>query len=401
LSNSNDVALARHRSRFARHAGDLDPRVLSALRIDAVLLQFCDVVVTVCSILSDATDPRPWQERLDDAFRHVEADSVVAGLEDIAASQTQAAVDTWVRKVRTVGYKAFARRLLGAATYDQLEHALYEDAAVVALAVRRGVRAAMPFVVAWEDALAVMSREQLSTLTSIDVLGLNVGKLIHDLDALLGDRVLPALPVEVVAAHSGDLVSLNELTGTVRAAVSSGALRQLTRVSEPLVRKLAGARDALEYSADGVSQAASSLVELIDRVIRESVDEATALAWIDSQLRDNPDLTYLTPAGLRRPTKRGELLCLVYAGGSVSRPATEQDDGSGPSFVHQVLVGVIVSPRTRLQHLKHADDASEDDREQLKNLLSAIEGALMLSLLLQQLTVAPSQSSESPELEPA
>jgi hypothetical protein len=64
----------------------------------------------------------------------------------------------------------------------------------VALAVRRGVRAAMPFVVAWEDALAVMSREQLSTLTSIDVLGLDVGKLIHDLDALPGDRVLPALP---------------------------------------------------------------------------------------------------------------------------------------------------------------------------------------------------------------
>ncbi len=88
------------------------------------------MVVTVCSILSDATDPRPWQERLDDAFRHVEADSVVAGLEDIAASRTQAAVDTWVRKVRTVGYKAFARRLLGAATYDQLERALYEDAAV-------------------------------------------------------------------------------------------------------------------------------------------------------------------------------------------------------------------------------------------------------------------------------
>jgi hypothetical protein len=246
LSSSNDVTLARHRSRFASQAGDLDPRLLAALRMDTVLLQFCDVVVTVCSILSDATDTRPWQERLDDAFRQVEADSVVAGLEDIAACQTQAAVDALLRKVRTVGYKAFARRLLGAATYDELERTLYEDAAVVALAVRRGVRAAMPFVVAWEDALAVMSREQLSTLTSIDVLGLNIGKLIHDLDALLGDRVLPAIPVEVLAAHHGDLLSLNELAGTVRAAVSSGALRQLSRVSEPLVRKLAGARDALE-----------------------------------------------------------------------------------------------------------------------------------------------------------
>ena len=85
---------------------------------------------------------------------------------------------------------------------------------------------------------------------------------------------------------------------------------------------------------------------------------------------------------------------------SVGRPPSRMT-GRDRRSCTRVLVGVIVSARTRLQHLKHADDASEEDREQLKDLLSAIEGALMLSLLLQQLTVAPSQSSESSELEPA
>ena len=270
--------------------------------------------------------------------------------------------------------------------YDQLERALYEDAAVVALAVRRGVRAAMPFVAAWEDALAVMSREQLASLTTIDVLGLNIGKLVHDLDALLGDRVLPRTPSRgrVGARHQG--VSLDDLSATIRTAVTSAAQRQLTRVNNPWYRKLAGARDALEYSADGVSQAASSLVELIDRVIRESLDGASVLDWIDSQIPSTPDTTYLTPKGVRQPTKHGELLCLVYGGGSVSRQPSEHDDGTGPSFVHQVLAGVMVSARSKLQALKHADEASEADREQLKALLSAMEGALMLGLLLQQLT---------------
>ena len=391
MSGAEDLALADHRSKFVLQARDLDPRLLSALRIDAVFLQLCDALVTVCSVLSDSSDPRPWQEQLDEVFRQVDAAQVMAGLEDIVENRSLEAADAWIRQVRTVGYRAFARRLVGAATYDRLERALYEDAAVVAFAVRRGVRAAMPFVVAWEDALAVMTPQQLSALTSFDVLGLNVGKLIYDLDALLGDKLLPAFPADVLALHRADVVNLSELRDTFRARVSSTAVRQLTRVNQSLVRKLAGARDALEHSADGVSQAASSLVELIDRVLRESSDQDSVLEWIDEEVADSPGLTWVDDQGQRRPTKRGEVLCLMYAGGSVKREATEHDDGLAPLFVHQILAGVVVSARTKLQQLKHADEATEEDREQLSALLSAIEGALMLGLLLQQ--VAPPRAT--------
>ncbi len=122
---------------------------------------------------------------------------------------------------------------------------------MVALAVRRGVRGALPFVTAWEDALAVMSPEQLARATTVDVIGLNVGKLIHQLDSMLGEKVLPVLPMEVVDARAADFMDTTQLAAIVRENLSSSARHQLMRANEPLVRKLSGARDALKHSADG------------------------------------------------------------------------------------------------------------------------------------------------------
>ena len=148
--------------------------------MEPVVLQFTDVVVTVCSVLTNEQDSRPWQDRLEDAFQELDpdVDAVVGGLETFARDETRVAVEAWVRKVRRVGYQAYARRLLGTAEYERLERALREDAAVVALAVRRGVRAAMPFVVAFEDGLEVMTKEQLAQVRAVNLLGLNLS-LIH------------------------------------------------------------------------------------------------------------------------------------------------------------------------------------------------------------------------------
>ena len=58
-------------------------------------------------------------------------------------------------------------------------------------------------------------------------------------------------------------------------------------------------------------------------------------------------------------------------------------------------------PDQSCKALKHADEATEADREQLKALLSAMEGALMLGLLLQQATTGNVQASEPAESQPA
>lgn len=369
-----------------RRAGDLRPRVLSALKIEPVVLQFTDVVVTICSLLMDDRDCRPWQERVEGAFQELDSDvkAVVRGIEEFAQDETRAAVEGWVRKVRQVGYRAYARRLLGAAEYDRLELALREDAAVVALAVRRGVRAAMPFVAAFEDGLEVMTAEQLSQVRAVDLLGLNVGQLMHKLDAAILEHVWPQLPMEAVSTRDDDSLGLEQFTDEIRAKVTTGATNHLTRVNEPLVRKLTGARDAMKYSADGVSQAASSLVELIDRTLREGTEDRKVLEWIDRELVGTSDVTYVTANGERRPSTRGSTFYFLYGGGSVAREPSGSDDGTGPSFLHEVLASVVVVARKKLQRLKHADSTDPDEREHLDKLLAAVEGAMWLGLWLHQ-----------------
>jgi len=87
--------LDAHRSRFVARARDLEPGLLSALRLDEVALSSADVLVRVCSLLTDGTDGRPWQERLEDAFQGgPKPEVVVARLEDLANGDLQSAIET-------------------------------------------------------------------------------------------------------------------------------------------------------------------------------------------------------------------------------------------------------------------------------------------------------------------
>lgn len=247
--------------------------------------------------------------------------------------------------------------------------ALKEDAAVAALAVRRGVRAFMPFAVAWQDAIGVMTREQLAAATKMDLLALNAVKLVVDLDSLLGEKIFSALPMEVTMATEDDLEAwehdeVASLIERFRTLVSKASALRVERANSPLVRRIRERRDALEYSADGVSQAANSLIELIDRLMREMFNQATVLRWLDANFPGDTSLIHVE-RGQRRPTKRDEALCLVYGGGSAARPSTETDDGTGPSIIHDALARAIVVARTNLQRVKHSDGDLHSDREEL------------------------------------
>ncbi|GAA4510829.1 hypothetical protein GCM10023191_074030 [Actinoallomurus oryzae] len=248
------------------------------------------------------------------------------------------------------------------------------------------MRALMPFAVAWQDAIGVMTREQLASASKMDLLALNTVKLVVDLDALLGEKIFSALPMEVTMATEDDLEAweydeVAALIDRFRTLVSKASTLRVELANSPLVRKIKGARDALDHSADGVSQAANSLIELIDRLMRETFDQATVLRWLDANFPGDTSLIHIE-RGQRRPTKRAEALCLVYGGGSAARPSTETDDGTGPSIIHDALARAIVIARTNLQRLKHSDGDLHSDREELRMLMSAVEGALMIGLLL-------------------
>ncbi|MEU0032118.1 hypothetical protein [Streptomyces sp. NPDC006335] len=356
-----------------------------------------DIIVSICKSLTDSTDPRPWQEKLEDCFASFDVEVFEEFFRTFSEEFKEEEVKNWIDRLSSENYKSFVERLLGAARYRQLIDAVKEDGAVVTLAIRRGVRALMPFAVAWGDALSLMSKEQMKVAKRTDALAFNAVQLIVSLDDFLGEKLLPELPMEGTAATSSDLAAWapdgpEALAAQFRTLVTEASTRRLERANSPLVRKIRGARDALTYSADGVSQAANSLIELLDRVMREAFPPAEVLRWVDGNLPEEEGLTYIKD-GQRAPTKRAEALCFVYGGGSVMPVEPNQYE---LSVFHDVVALVLVSARTKLQKLKHADSGTPEEREQLIAVLAAIEGALMLGLTIGGLSADPQSPYELP-----
>lgn len=135
-------------------------------------------------------------------------------------------------------------------------------------------------------------------------------------------------------------------------------------ISSQLSRKVQGAKDAMSYSVDGVSQAANSLVELIDRLLRQAFTEADVIAWSTTHFPDDARMFHQG-----RPTTRAKALCFVYAGLDVPEP---------PSVLHELVASGIVATRRRLEKLKHADLGTDEERDLLAAYLNSVEGFLTL-----------------------
>ncbi|MCX5063790.1 MULTISPECIES: hypothetical protein [unclassified Streptomyces] len=380
---------------FARH---LDPKVCTALRLDDALITGAELLVSVCRALTDSESPLPWQDRLEKVMEAMDLQQLEIGIESIVGQfRTPEEAKTWANSVQRVNYQLFACRLLGAAEYRRFVSAVREDGAVVALAARRALRALMPFAVAWSDAVSSMSQDQRKAVSKREILALDLVRGIAVVDKALGEKILKDLPMELTVATCEDLTGwepedLREIVSSLRDRVAEASAERLQRENSQLVRKVRGARDALKYSEDGVSQAANSLIELIDRIMREAFRPKDVLAWIKANLPDEPLLTYIKD-GKEAPTKRGEALCFVYSASSVAREANEYDDGAGPALIQDVLARILVSTRDKLQKLKHSDGGTQEERERLLALFSALEGALLLGLIVRNSAPATNQSA--------
>ncbi|MEU0039997.1 hypothetical protein [Streptomyces sp. NPDC006333] len=309
-------------------------------------------------------------------------DTLTTISDDFEEEKTKA----WLEQFNGPSYQKFVKKILGAAQYRLLIKAFKEDAAVMALALRRVTRALMPFSIAWHDAKTLVSQNQIKPANRAQLLDFNTVDLMVSLDKFLGEKVLSVLPMSLTRATEADLASWSkdEVDGLVtnfRALVTEASTKKVERANSSLVRKIRGARDALRYSEDGVSQAANSLIELLDRIMREAFPPNVVLAWTAENLPDEPEMTHIKQ-GVRQPTKRAEALCFVYGASSVheGRMENEYDDGTGPGVFQDLLARVLVSARNKLQKLKHADGGTEEEREQLSSVLAALEGGLMLGL---------------------
>ncbi|MFE3687778.1 hypothetical protein ACFXPM_31750 [Streptomyces sp. NPDC059095] len=378
------------RSRVAEFIRRLDPDIRMALHFDEAAIVGADLLVSLCRVLMDDVASQPWQDRLDALFEELDLADVETGL-DFALDQLgdREQATAWLNSFKGRDYQLFALRLLGAADFRRLGEALKEDGAVVALAVRRGIRALMPFAVAWNDALNNMTENQRKASSKPELLSLELARGLAQVDELFGEKIIATLPMQLTAATANDLSSwrpddLTEIVTGIRHRVAESSAKRLERENSQLVRKIRGAKDALMHSEDGISQAANSLIELIDRILREAFSKDEVLAWIEANLPDAPLLTY-EKDGKTQPNKRAEVLCFVYRGGPITREANEYDDGEGPSLIHDVLARVVVATRDSLQKFKHNDAGTQEEKDRLLSLLTGLEGALLLGLSLSQI----------------
>jgi hypothetical protein len=242
-------------------------------------------------------------------------DDMPAKLEQLSAE----GLPRWAKRLTRDGHwKRFAERLVGPKSYARLGVALREDSTVVAHGLRGLVRMIRPYAAAFDDIVHVLGPDQMAALRDLPGgLVASALRFVVQLDSFLEDLVASDFDWSLLSAFGSaggdEPADLDEILEQVRPLISGTLQAQLAELNTRLVRKLRGVRTALEVSDDGVSQAANSLVELIDWLLRSAFEDDEVLRWLDQTGLENE--WYTDPqSGKQRPTKKGQALCFVHGG---------------------------------------------------------------------------------------
>ncbi len=278
-----------------------------------------------------------------------------------------------ITRVKSSTWRAFLRRLIGAAAFDKLAAAGRDDAKVITEVVDWAAVRMEPFAVAFDDCMSVLGSERVCELFGIEeaVTAFDLIRRIHLASTKLRAESLGDVDVDRAALEP--ITDVAEFVDELRAVTSGPTRVALGQLSSQLSRKLEGARFALDQSIDGVSQAANSLVELLDRMLRTAFPPAEVLAWLADSGRSGPEYVHYPSVNSPRPTKRAEALCFIY-GGAVSE--------NGPISILDAFADVVVKIRNDLQDIKHSDSASRTEAEKVRGLIHSVEGFMTIIIRL-------------------
>lgn len=375
------------RSALAAELRSMPPRVLALFRIPTDLIPMLDAATATIHDLLNDDDPRQWDQKLADGMHYFEAvdfedklearlDAVAEWLENKTADEQRNAVERYVRRFKNGNIPRFLLRLLGSGRYLRLKNAAEKDYALCLLGARRLLRIALPFAQALEDAFSLLSDKErlpISKTPSAEAAYLQLLlKLDEMIDSFLVKRSMdfsglgyPARTTELSILDVG----IADLIRSLQTLLDVDMETQAAELSDILRRKFRGFEQALNNSDDGVGQAATSLIELIDRLLRTAFSSEEVLEWVSTHRSDDASLVYKKD-GKIHPGKRAQILCFAYAG---QPPADE-------SRLNDVLATSIMNVRTAAQKIKHADRGTPEEAEQLRALMQAARGALVFLL---------------------
>lgn len=271
--------------------------------------------------------------------------------------------------------KGFLLRLLGAAHYHRLSGALAEDGGILLLAARRLMRYFMPFATALDDVAAVLPQSKKSIFKGLADQAQPYLSLFYSLDQKIDELVASkSVPFEDLPFREDEQraldIGVDILTKMLRQDIEAETLSHADGLSDILGRKLRGFADALHQSADGVSQAANSIVEFIDRLLRTAFSEKEVLTWVQQHAAENSDLLYSEHSGRSRPTKLAQAMCFVHAGAA----PVEEDE-----WKKMVALG-IVEVRRKSEKIKHSDAGTDQETAELLELMNALRGFFIFSI---------------------
>ena len=354
-------------------------RLLSAgrrriLRITDRQLDIADLCFRAIRLMLDDRDSRPMWDRLEDLAVEIRDAVGPLDLETLDLdSDSEITLPYWLCRASDSEYRRFVRRLLGAAWCDRFAKALRQDAATIVVGLRRYLRYLLPVAAATDRCIRVLTPQQQARIEGIESLARSTAlELVVQFDSLVPRLEAAGVRLDAGIARASELVDLpgpfRKFAHSMDIAVSDQSADIIEGLSASLTRKVKGARDALTFSADPVSQGANSLLELIDRVLRHAFAPEYVVEWIGSCFpAQRGQLTHVKQ-GKQWPTKKGQALCFVYAG---EKPVDS-------TMVHQLIVEVIVAVRRKLERLKHADACTDAEREELVALLEAVEACFVL-----------------------
>ena len=367
------------RSELARELRSLPPGQRKALHLEDWMVDIVEVITTVAIVMNDPADTRPPGTRIDQLFNSGQLPTAPpAEIENWTAQLTEDVVPRWAKQVRAASWRRFLRQLLGAAAYDRLAAALIADATHITRGLQQLARVLRPYALALDNCASQLPPNVIADLGLFKIHGTSLLRLLVALDAAMTDLLDLRFDFSAIKfdpdATDFDLAAL---VAEVGAILSTGTRATLDEISSRLVRKLAGAATALDVSEDGPAQAASSLIELIDRLLRATFPDDEVLAWLSDTGRTGDDYTH-DKNGKERPTKRAQALCFIYGG-----------QRADPSPFHELAATALVTARAKLQRIKHADAGTPEEAALVATLISTIEGFLTLAIRVGWLALPP------------
>jgi hypothetical protein len=369
----------------------LSPRIRRTIGVSETMLLLLDAAVSMVRVMMDSSDNRPAMERFSEVAERIKIPEVNEAQLEIFKRKIEEPgyVDHTIRKwtLLTSGTRKFLVRSTGAATSHRLNNAINKDSELLFAGLAHGVKTLLPI------AQAIDSCGQFSSKTSTDKLFggkesidpeagafVALGVRFSEILEMLGELRVEDLITgnfdqfkDIIKRKEGEAVDLSATVERLAAVVTSDARQRILSLSERLGRKIQGARDVLDTSADGASQAANSLVEFVDRLLRSAAPTEEILTWLEGG--SFAAATHIKEGSSKlQPTKRGQALFFISAGGDAERFATDT--------VANYMVDGLIGARTRLQQIKHADVGDEAEKNTIRRAANAIEGFVTYSLKL-------------------